>query len=45
MAQSVVGCAAGDHAFGVVFGGGKFVDGITAMFLQQAEKIRFDTAR
>ena len=45
MAQSVVGCAAGDHAFGIIFGGGEFVDSITAVFLQQAEKIRLYAAR
>ena len=45
VAKSVVGGAAGDHAFGVVVSGGKFVDGITAVFLQQAEKIRLYAAR
>ncbi len=45
VAQSVVGGAAGDHAFGIIFGGGEFVDGVTAVFLQQAEKIRLYAAR
>ena len=45
VAQSVVGGAAGDHAFGIFFGGGELVDGVTAVFLQQAEKIRLYAAR
>ena len=42
--QSVVGGAAGDHAAGIIFGGGEFVDGVTAVFLQQAHKIGLDAA-